>query len=73
MPVTSPDRPDTSDVMSTTEAAIVARVSADKIRRAIRLGELPAESMGDRYVLRRAAVEAWAAQRRGERGEEGQS
>jgi len=51
------------DVMTVPEAAVLLRVSADSLYRAIGRGEFPGAKIGSRYLVGKAAILAWLAEK----------
>lgn len=61
MPVSSPDK---SEELTMTDAASLAGVSVETLRKVVKRGEIAiARKVGNAYLLDRAAVEAWARRR----------
>lgn len=56
--------PDFSDWLTVTQAAKLTGAPAYSIRKAIRLGILPARKFSSAYLVTRAAAESWARTRR---------
>jgi excisionase family DNA binding protein len=51
-----------SRLLSTAEAAAELGISAARVRKLIEGGQLPAERIGGRWVVKESDVKAWAAE-----------
>lgn len=48
-----------SDYVTASEAAAIKGVHRSSVHKAIQSGKLPAENVGGRYLIRRAALDEW--------------
>lgn len=57
--IQAPDPMESDQLLSTREAAVIARVNVETIRRNVRAGTLQAERTGAHYKIRESSLREW--------------